>query len=64
MIRESSREAAIGPRTIARGTHVRGLSRSGVATCVGARLVVDGRAGNGERWRYNQKQGLKPMVEL
>ena len=54
---------AIGPRMTARKTHVSGFSRSGGATCVGARLVADGSAGNGERWRYNKKQGLIPTVE-
>ena len=53
----------IGPRMTAGKTHVSGSSRSGGATCVGARLVTDGSAGNGGMWRYNKEQGLLPSVE-
>ena len=53
----------LGPERLPGGPTARGLCRGGGAICVGARLVVDGRAGNGERWRHNRKQEMKPMAE-
>ena len=48
---------AIGPRMPARKTHVRGFSRSGGATCVGAWLVADGSAESGVAGTAETREG-------